>query len=90
MTTELFHIIDDGVAILRLRGKRYRQTKIYRRGQDVFADPGGGYVRLLSGGGTTDPAIGWLAVEGPGVTFRGSRIPTYVGDAEVQPGAQAA
>lgn len=38
---ELFHVIDDGVVHLRSKGV-YRQTKVFRRGADVFAAYGGG------------------------------------------------
>jgi hypothetical protein len=63
---ELFHIIDDGVAHIRSKGL-YRQAKVYRRGQDVFAGYGGGFVKLGPNKGTSRPEISWDAVEAPGV-----------------------
>lgn len=74
---DLFHIIDDGVAIVRLAGKRYRQVKIYRRAQHVFAGIGSDFVRLLCAGETTDPRVSWLEVEGPGVRLTGNRVPSF-------------
>ena len=74
---ELFHIVDDGVVIVRLRGRHYRQVKMYRRGHDVFAQIGASFVRLLAHSGTTDPQIGWLDAEGPGVTFKANRTPVF-------------
>lgn len=75
---DLFHEIAEGVAVLRTRGV-YRQSKIYRRGDDVFAAQGSGYVRLLSHGGTTVPNTTWLDVEGPGVSASPGRGPKWTG-----------
>lgn len=74
---DLFHIVDEGVVILRVRGKRYRQSKVYRRGADVFAAMGNDFVRLLAHGGTTDPSIGWLDIDAPGVTLKDNRQPVF-------------
>lgn len=78
---QLFHVIDDGVAILRIRGRVYKQAKIYHRGEDVFAAYGGGYIRLTRGSGTTVPEVSCEAVEGPGVEIR-LGVPKFV-EAEV-------
>jgi hypothetical protein len=64
---ERFHIVDDAAVILRGRKGVYRQAKVYRRGEDVFAQVGFGYVRLLARNGTTDPSISWLDIEAEGV-----------------------
>lgn len=64
----LFHIIDEGQAILRSRGV-YKQVKIYRRDGRVFAQHGGGYIRLERAGGTSLPNASWLEVAGPGVSI---------------------
>lgn len=73
----LFHIIDDGVAILRINGKRYRQCKVYRRGAEVYAQLGAEFVRLLSHGGTTDPRISCQGVEGSGIIAGGTKAPVW-------------
>lgn len=73
---ELFHEIAEGVAVLRTKGV-YKQAKIYRRGNDVFAAQGSGFVRLLSHGGTTVPSTTWLEVEGPGVSTPAGRGPKW-------------
>lgn len=74
---ELFHIIDDGVVVLRLRGKRFRQTKVYRRGTQVYAGIGAEFIRLIAHGGTSDPQIGWLDIEAEGVTLSANRTPSF-------------
>ena len=66
---DLFHIIDDGAAILRLRGRVWKQTKLYRRAEHVYVPSSGGFIRLTRGGGTTDPHTTCIEVEGPGVTI---------------------
>lgn len=75
---ELFHVIDDGVVILRARGV-YKQVKLYRRGEQLYALFGGGFIRLLQGRGTTVPNVSWIDMEGPGCLM--SRVgPVYVPD----------
>ena len=74
---DLFHIVDEGAAIIRLRGRRYRQVKVYRRGKDVYAAIGSDFVRLLAHGGTTDPHVGWLGVEGPWIKLKANRAPVF-------------
>lgn len=61
-----FHVIDDGAAILRARGV-YRQAKIYRRGPDVFAGWGAGFIKLGPRGGTSNPNVSWIDIEGEDV-----------------------
>lgn len=65
----LFHIIDDATAILRSKGV-YRQVTVYRRGDEVFAKWGAGYVKLLSAGHTTHPNVSWVDVDPAGVTIQ--------------------
>lgn len=43
---DLFSVIDDAVAIVRLPKGVYKQTKIYRRGARLYVPHGGGYVRI--------------------------------------------
>jgi hypothetical protein len=75
---DLFHVIDDGVAVLRSKG-RYRQTKVYRRGEHVFAGLGGVFIRLTAGDGTSDPNTSWIGLEGPGIETAMGRAPKFVG-----------
>ena len=64
----LFHIVDDAAAILRQRG-RYTQNKVYRRGEEIYAQAGkDSFVKLIKGNGTSDPSISWIDVAGPGIT----------------------
>jgi len=76
---ELFHVIEDGAVILRVAGGTYKQAKIYRRGNQVFAGLGGtSFVRLIRGGGTSKPNVSWLEVEGPGVLNDPLYTPTWI------------
>ena len=74
---ELFHVIEDGAAILRFKRGIFRQAKIYRRGADVFAGVGGGFIRLLAHGGTTNVDVSCLEVAGPGGTLDARRLPKW-------------
>lgn len=74
---DLFHIIDDGVAILRLKGGIEKQVRVYRRGEKLYVPAKGGYLRLTRGSGTLDPNITCLALEGPGIKII-NNMPTYV------------
>lgn len=65
---ERFHIIDDAVVILRVKGV-FRQTKAYRRGLGLYAAYGAGYVRLYRDGGTSVPTVSWDGHDGPDTTF---------------------
>lgn len=56
---ERFHVVDDAAVILRVRGV-YRQAKVYRRGKDLFAAYGTGFIRLMSHNGTSCPNVSWL------------------------------
>lgn len=76
---ELFHIIDEGVVHLRSRGV-YRQAKVYRRGTEVFAAHGGGYIKLRHGTGTSKPDVSWDALEAPGVGLGNGGCPFFSGD----------
>lgn len=53
---DLFHIIDDAFAVLRSKGV-YRQAKLYWRGPQLYAAWGGGFIRILKHGGTSNPNV---------------------------------
>lgn len=59
----LFHEIPDAFVIL-LKGGVYRQSKVYRRGDDLFAGYSGGFVRL-SEHGTSVPNLRIVDVDLP-------------------------
>lgn len=65
---DLFHVIEEGQAIVRSRGV-FRQVKIYRRADDVFAGYGGGFIKLLGMKSTTSPNISWVDIDGPNITL---------------------
>lgn len=57
-----FHVIDDAAVILRSRGV-YRQTKVYRRGDALYAGYGGGFLRLCGNSGTSRPDVSWDEID---------------------------
>lgn len=61
MAIELFHIIDDAQIILRSRGV-FRQVKAFRRGDELFAGHGSGFIALFAKGGTSVPTISWVDI----------------------------
>jgi len=54
----LFHVIPDNYVVLRARGV-YKQAKLYARNAQVYAEYGGGFVRLMGRRGTTVPTVSW-------------------------------
>lgn len=66
---ERFHIIEDAAAILVSKGV-YRQAKVYRRGKELFAAYGAGFIRLYQEG-TALPNLRCEAIDVPNqrVTF---------------------
>jgi hypothetical protein len=61
---ELFHRIDEAQVIVRRRGV-FKQVPLYRRGERVYALLGGGYVRLLARGASTQPDTMWEDIYDP-------------------------
>ena len=55
---DLFHVIEDAHTVLRRRGV-FKQAKLYRRSGVLYAGVGGGFVRLMTNGGTTQPDTLW-------------------------------
>lgn len=60
MTDNLFHVIDDAQVVLRSKGV-FKQVKLYRRGEHVYAGWGSGFIRLLKHGQTTHPSVSYDA-----------------------------
>lgn len=76
---DLFHVIEEGQVIICSHGV-YRQAKVYRRGEDVFAQYGNGYIKLYNGCGTSKPKVSWLGIEAAGVELTGSmNVPKWKG-----------
>ena len=78
----LFHKIDDAVAIVRLKGSVLKQLDMYARGDRVYIPHGGGYLRVTQefGGefGTVNPDIKVLEFDAAGVELKGGKEPRYV------------
>lgn len=60
---ERFHLIDEAAAILVSKGV-FRQAKVYRRGDALYAGYGAGFIRLYRDG-TSVPNVRCEAVETP-------------------------
>jgi hypothetical protein len=59
----LFHVIDDAQVVLRSKGV-FKQVKVFRRDNRLYAQHGGGFIGLRRDGGTTHPQIAWDYIEG--------------------------
>ncbi len=77
---ELFHVIDDGVAIIR-SGQIWKQVKLYQRAGVLFVPHGGGYVRVTARfgdtWGTSVPSVKVVEMDGSGVVAADE--PSFVG-----------
>ena len=61
-TMERFQIVEDAAAIVLARGV-YRQVKVFRRGKDLYAANGSGFIRLYRGGSTSLPNVAWKDID---------------------------
>lgn len=81
---QLFHKIENAVAIIRIKGGIHKQTDMYRRGDRVFIPMRGGYLRIVSllgdAFGTADPNVSVLEFEADGVELMGGKEPRFVGE----------
>lgn len=73
MSTNLFHLMPDSFAVLVSKRGVYRQAKLYRRGDEVFAGHGGGFIRICANGGTSMPDVRWDGLESD-ATFVAGRL----------------
>lgn len=82
---DLFHRIDDAEAIIRAKGGVFKQTEVFRRGEQVFVKAAGGFVRLApkfnGAWGTSNPGVTVIDISQdiPGlfVVNDGKRAPYY-------------
>ena len=71
----LFHIIDGCFVVVR-EGGTFRQAKVYRRGDRVYAGVGTGFVWLMHQGGTSRPKMLWEDLtEVPEIRMAANGIP---------------
>ena len=61
---DLFHIIDDAQVILRSKGV-FRQAKVYRREDRLYAGWGSGFIRLGGRDATSCPNVSYEALHVP-------------------------
>lgn len=62
-----FHEIADGAAILVSKAGVYRQAKLFRRGSEVYAGFGTGFLRLFANGGTSTPHVRHAGIDMAGL-----------------------
>jgi len=58
----LFHVIDEVQCVTRCGGV-FRQVAVFRRGVELFARHGNGFIRLESRGVTSAPKVSWDGME---------------------------
>jgi hypothetical protein len=71
--SNLFHVIEPGAVILCGRNGVFRQAKLYRRGEHLFASFGAGFLRLYQGNGTSSPSIRWEHIEADADDFKADK-----------------
>lgn len=81
MPDNLFHIIEDAHVILLSKGV-YKQSKVYRRGDRLFAGYGAGFIRLggmmSDRGETSCPGVSYETLDLPFVASQGpGRVPLF-------------
>jgi hypothetical protein len=75
----MFHIIEDAAVVLRSKGL-FQQAKVYRRGTQIYAGWGKGFIRLHSGSGTSVPGVSWDEIDGEGIQWHDlTRAPVWNG-----------
>ena len=63
MSGILFSITEDQIIIRTARGV-YKQCHVARRGKNIYAKAGGGFVMLYANGTTSHPDLRWEELEG--------------------------
>jgi hypothetical protein len=59
--TNVFQEVIGGFALTQLGGV-YKQSALYRRGEEVFAQHGSGFVQLWPSKGTSKPNMAWMEI----------------------------
>lgn len=73
---ELFSVVDEGEAIIRLPRGVHKQVKVYQRAGVLYVPHGGGYVRIVpqlwdSSYSTGHPEVKVIEIAGPGISTSG-------------------
>jgi hypothetical protein len=76
MALQPFTLVEDGIAILRLKNGVHKQVKVYHRGGKLFVPMSGGFVRIVPQRwddyfATGHPDAKVLEIEGEGITIDG-------------------
>lgn len=79
MAIQLFTMVEDGDAILRLKNGIHKQVKVYHRAGKLYVPASGGYVRIVPQRwddyfSTGHPDIKVLEIEGQGIEIKGKEL----------------
>ena len=82
--SKLFTVTDDQVIIRTSKGV-YRQAKIARRGDFIYACVGNGFIMLYSNGTTSSPTVRWEEIENQDMYMAGrlGRLTTRTGEVSI-------
>lgn len=69
-----FHEIADAAAILCNKQGVYRQAKVFRRGAEIYAGHGSGFIRLFGNGGTSQPHTKHIGLDLGSLKFAEDRL----------------
>lgn len=78
---ELFSVVDEADAIIRLPKGVHKQVKVYQRAGKLFVPHAGGFIRIVptkwdESYSTGHPDIKVVEIEGPGIGTNGREL-TY-------------
>lgn len=79
MALQPFTVVEDGLAILRLKNGIHKQVKVYHRTGKLYVPQSGGYVRIIPQRwddyfATGHPDTKVLEIEGDGITINGRQL----------------
>lgn len=73
---ERFHIIEEAIAIICSKDV-YKQTKVFRKGTDIYAAYANGFIKLYNASCTSAPKVSWHEIEGPGIIIEKYKQPKW-------------
>ena len=61
----MFHVIQDGYAIVRSKRGIHRQCRLYQYREGLYIGLSGGFVRLMTNGNVGTPDVSYLEISLP-------------------------
>lgn len=79
MALQPFTLVEDGIAILRVKQGVHKQVKVYHRGGKLYVPMSGGFVRIIPQRwddyfSTGHPDAKVLEIEGEGISINGKQL----------------